>query len=513
MPMERTHMRKIREVLRLKYDCNLNNAQIAQSCNISRETVRKYINRSATAGLSWPLPSDVDDEVLEQRLFPYELKFKRSLPNWHFVHQELKRKGMTKWLAWEEYKETESNGISYSRFCRLYREFLTTLNPVMRQTHKAGEKFFIDYAGQTISWTDRFTGEINQAEVFVAVLGASNYTFAEATRSQTMPDWIGSHVRAFQFFGGVSAILIPDNLKSGVTSAHYYDPEINQTYQDMANHYNVAVVPARSRKPKDKSKAEVGVKCIEQYILARLRNHTFFNVAEINTAIKKLLVEYNKKPFQKLLGSRLSQFLELDKPALKSLPKQQYEYAQWKKVRVGIDYHVAYEKHYYSVPHKYIKQQFDIRITRTMIECFYKSKSIVVHRRSYHPGHTTIKEHMPKSHREHAEWTPDRLTRWAKKTGKETATLIKTMIESRPQPQQAFRACLGVMRLGKTYGNDRLENASKRALAIGSYSYKSIASILKHGLDKKPIPGSVETKGNGATSKIHHNIRGPDYYS
>ena len=512
MPMERTHMRKIREVLRLKFDLKLGERQIVTSCRVSKTTINRYVRRFKKLGLPWPLPPDIDDAILEQLLFPYELKFKRNLPNWHYVHQELKRKSMTKWLIWEEYKETEPNGISYSRFCRLYREFLKTLNPVMRQTHKAGEKMFIDYAGQTIPWTDRLTGEVYQAEMFLAVLGASNYTFAEATRSQKMPDWIGSHVRAFQFFGGVSEMLIPDNLKSGVTSAHYYDPEINQTYQDMANHYNVAVVPARSRAPKDKAKVEAGVLHIERYILARLRNHTFFSIAEINEAIKKLLIEFNKKPFQKLPGSRLSQFIELDKPTLKPLPKHQYEYAEWKKARVGIDYHVAFEKHYYSVPHKYVKQQFDLRITRTMIECFYKNKSIAVHRRSYKAGHTTIKEHMPKSHREQAEWTPDRLKRWAKKEGNDTEKLIKKMIESRPQPQQAFRACLGVMRLGRTYGNDRLENASKRALAIGSYSYKSIASILKHGLDKKPIPGSVETKGNGATSKIHHNIRGPDYY-
>lgn len=517
MPMERTHMRKIREVLRLKHGCNLNNTQIAKSCNVSRETVRKYLNRGAAVGLSWPLPPEIDDAELEQLLFPSEFRENEPpLPDWYYVYKELKRKSMTKWLLWEEYKETEPSGISYSRFCCRYREFLKTLNPVMRQIHKAGEKMFIDYAGQTIPWTDRLTGEIHQAELFLAVLGASNYTFVEVTRSQKMPDWIGSHVRAFQFFGGVSEILVPDNLKSGVTSAHYYDPEINQTYQDMANHYGVAVVPTRIRAPKDKAKVESGVLHIERYILARLRNHKFFSIADINAAIKNLLIEFNKKPFQKLPGSRLSQFLDLDKPALKPLPQQQYEYAEWKKVRVGIDYHVSYEKHHYSVPHKYIKQQLDLRITRTMMECFCRSKSIAVHRRSYKPGYTTIKEHMPKRHREQAEWTPERLSNWAKKAGNDTEKLITVMIESRPHPQQAFRACLGVMRLGKSYGNDRLENASKRALAIGAHSYKSVESILKNGLDKKPLPNfnqsSEQARENGATSKVHHNIRGPDYY-
>jgi len=423
---------------------------------------------------------------------------------------ELKRKGVTKLLLWEEYRASEPNGVSYSRYCFLYRTFAASLDTVMRQTHVAGEKLFVDYAGHTIPWIDQFTGEVHHAQIFVAVLGASNYTFCEATRTQALPDWIGSHVRAFAFLGGVPKIVVPDNLNSGVTKAHHYDPEINKTYQEMANHYGVAVVPARSRKPKDKAKVEVGVQGIERRILAKLRDRQFFSIAEINMAIKTLLEESNDRPFQKMTGSRRSLFQTLDKAELNPLPNTRYEYAQWKKVRVGLDYHLAFEEHYYSVPHRYKREELDLRITSSAIECFYKSKAIAVHRRVYKKGHTTIKEHMPKRHQAYAEWTPERLIHWAEKTGEQTAHLIQRMIESRPQPQQAFRACIGVMRLGKSYGYDRLEKAATRANTLGAFSYSSIASILKKGLDQKPLPET--TTDEPIIIATHNNIRGSDYY-
>lgn len=511
MPMERLVMRKIKEVLRLKYSCGLSNVKIAISCNISRESVRKYLIRAQTAALSWPLPEELDDERLEGLLFPTELHSARlPQPNCQWVYHELKRPGVTLWLLWEEYKTSHPDGISYSRFCQLYREFKGTLSIAMRQTHIAGEKLFVDYAGMTIAWIEPLTGEEHQVQIFVAVLGASNYTYVEATRTQSLPDWIGSHVRAFKFFGGVPKILIPDNLKSGVTKAHYYDPEINKTYQEMANHYGVAIVPARVRKPQDKSKVEVGVQGIERRILASLRHRQFFSVHEINQAIKPLLEDYNKRPFQKMPGSRLSEFRQLEQPALNSLPMTVYEYAEWKKVRAGLDYHIAFEYHFYSVPYRYKGEELDLRIDQNTVTCFFKSKFIAIHQRAYKKGHTTIKEHMPKRHQEYAEWTPSRLINWAHQAGPNTAQLIQAMIDARPQPQQAFRACLGVMRLGKSYGNERLEYAALRAVALGAFSYQSVASILKNRLDQKPLPNATEP--NPTTELTHSNIRGSDYY-
>ncbi len=509
MPTERIKMRKIREVLRLKYDLGLSKQQIATSCNICKTSVKRYLRRAEELGLAWPLPTELDDAGLELLLYPSEERFRHEMPDLQYIHQELKRKGVTLFLLWEEYRERVPAGISYSRLCQVYREFKGQLHPTMRQNHKAGEKLFVDYAGLTVPYVDRDTGEIFQAQIFVGVLGASNYTYTEATKSQSLPDWIGSHIRMFSFFGGVPEIVVPDNLKSGVTKAHYYDPVINPTYQDLANHYGVAIVPARVRKPQDKAKAEVGVQGIERRILAKLRDQTFFSVVEINAAIKLLLVEYNAAKFQKLPGSRLSEFIEVDKPELKSLPQHDYSYAEWKKARAGIDYHICFEHHYYSVPYKYSKQQLDLRISSTMLECFCKSKPIAIHRRSYKRGYTTIKEHMPKRHQEYAQWTPERLINWAKKTGGQTATLIEAMIDSRPLPQQAFRACLGVMRLGKSYGQDRLEMASNRALALGALSYRSIESILKKGLEKLPLP----TVESSTPIPTHDNIRGSDYYN
>lgn len=510
MPMERLNMRKIREVLRLKYECQLSNAKIAQSCNISRESVRKYLMRARAAQLQWPLPNELDDLKLEQLLFPAEYSAPCvTTPDMQWIHQELKKKGVTRWLLWEEYRSEQKDGIGYSQFCDLYRHFKQTLEPVMRQTHKAGEKLFVDYAGMTLPWIDRTTGEGFEAQIFVAVLGASNYTYVEATASQHLADWIHSHVRTFQFLGGVPQLLVPDNLKSGVTTPHLYDPAINLTYQDMANHYGVAVVPARVAKPQDKAKVEVGVQGIERRILAKLRHHTFFSVAEINAAIKPLLAEYNNQPFQTLSGSRLSEFESIDKPALKALPVHAYEYAEWRKARAGIDYHVAFENHYYSVPHQYIKHELDVRITPTLIQCFYKGKLIAAHARIYRKGHTTVKEHMPQRHQAYAEWTPERLLHWAKQTGEQTEQFIQALMMSRPLPQQAFRACLGVLRLSTHYGAARLEKASARALALGAISYKSVESILKHGLDHKPLPYSSKTTHQSIT---HDNLRGSDYY-
>jgi transposase len=505
-------MRKIKEVLRLKWGQGLSNRQIAKACGIARPTVAEYLRRVAEAGLSWPLPANLDEATLEQQLFPPPPSLPaqaRGVPDWSRVHQELKRKGVTLFLLWQEYRETHPEGYQYSWFCDHYRAWQGKLDVVMRQDHRAGEKLFVDYAGQTMPVVDWDTGEIREAQIFVAVLGASNYTYAEATWTQGLPDWIGSHRRAFSFLGGVPELVVPDNLRAGVSKAHRYEPDTNPTYQDMAAHYGVAVLPTRVRRPRDKAKVEAGVLLVERWILAALRRRTFFSLAELNAAIAGLLEKLNARPFKKLPGCRRAHFEALDKPALKALPAEPYEYAEWKKARVHIDYHVAVEGHYYSVPHALIKRQLDVRTTQNTVECFYRGQRVASHRRSQQKGrHTTIPAHMPEAHRQAGEWSPQRLSSWAAKTGPATGKLITTVLTSRRHPQQAYRSCLGILRLGKAYGDDRLEAACRRALTLGSHSYKSIESILKHRLDDKPLAEQQEL----ALPEDHDNIRGPSYY-
>jgi transposase len=513
MPAKRLYMRQVREVLRLKWACGFSDRRIAQSLRISRPTVAQYLQRAKVAGLSWPLPEGLGDEALERRLFATSYKkpsAKRPMPDWSTVHRELKRQGVTLMLLWQEYKAVTPAGLQYSSFCEAYRKWAGQLDLVMRQHHRAGETLFVDYAGQTMPVVDSRTGEVRDASIFIAVLGASNYTFAEATWSQSLPDWIASHVRAFEALGGVPQVLVPDNLKAAVQRAHRYEPELNRTYVDMAQHYGVAVVPTRAARPRDKAKVEVGVQVVERWILARLRNRTFFSLAELNAAITDLRVALNYRPFKKLPGCRHSLFEALDRPALRPLPETPYEYAEWKLVRVNIDYHVEIGGHYYSVPYALVKHQLDARLTTHTVELFHKGKRIASHRRSPHKGHhTTVTAHMPKAHQHYAQWTPQRLIRWAAKTGGATAQVVESILAARPHPQQGFRACLGIMRLGKRYGDHRLEAACQRARVIGSCSYKSIESILKHDLDRQPLPGKTET----TRSDFHHvNVRGPSYY-
>ena len=512
MAAKRLSMRKIKEVLRLKWEHGLSNRKIARSCSISRSTVAEYLRRAQEAGLSWPLPATLDEAELEKQLFPPPLVLppgSRPLPDWLYIHRELRRKGVTLFLLWQEYKEDHPKGYQYSWFCEQYRTWAEKLDIVMRQEHRAGEKLFVDYAGQTVPVVDRTTGEIREAQIFIAVLGASNYTYAEATWSQSLSDWISSHVRAFHYLAGVPELVVPDNLKSGVSKVCFYEPDLNPTYQDMVKHYGCAVIPTRVRKPRDKAKVEVGVQVVESWILARVRNLTFFSLAELNSAIRELLIKLNDRPFKKLPGSRRSLFETLDKPALKPLPVQSYVYAEWKKARVHIDYHIEVDGHYYSVPYQLIKHQIDVRITTNTIEAIYKGRRVASHRRSYRKGgFITVQEHMPKGHKKYAEWTPDRLIRWAAKTGSATGKLVETILASRPHPQQGFRSCLGIMRLGKQYGQNRLEAACTRALSIGSLNFRSVQTILKTGLDKRPLP----TAHPETPAIEHENIRGPNYY-
>ena len=512
MPRQRLSMRQIHEVLRLKWAAGLSERQIARSLGLSRPTVAAYVRRAQVAGLSWPLPDGLDAATLDQRLFPSSATpapATRLVPDWATVHHELKRKGVTLFLLWQEYKATTPEGFQYSWFCHAYRAWASKLTLVMRQTHRAGEKLFVDYAGQGIPIVNAQTGEVHEAALFIAVLGASNYTYAEATWTQSLPDWIGSHVRTFAALGGVPEIVVPDNLKAAVTRAHRYEPELNRTYADLAHHYGVAVIPARAAKPRDKAKVEVGVQVVERWIVARLRHHIFFALAEVHAAIHPLLLALNTRPFRKLPGSRLSLFETLDRPALQPLPAQPYEYVEWKRARVNIDYHVEVEGHYYSVPYALVKQQLEVRVSARVVELFHKGTRVASHVRSRLKGrHSTVAAHRPTAHQRYAEWTPQRLILWAAKTGEATAQVVEAILTSRPHPQQGFRACLGMMRLGKHYGDGRLEAACHRALRIGACSYKSIESILKHDLDQQPLPGPPAA----APVITHSNIRGAQYY-
>ncbi len=508
-------MRNIREVLRLKWHKGLSNRQIAKSCAISRSSVGEHITKAKEAGLCWPLPEYLDDTALERMLYPAQETphtVTKAMPSMQYLYDELKRKGVTLSLLWYEYKQENPSGYQYSYFCDQYSSWKKTLDVALRQEHRAGEKLFVDYAGQTVPITDPKTGTVTQAQVFIACLGASNYTYAEASLTQNLHDWIQAHVNCFAFFGGVPEIVVPDNLKSGITSPCRYEPEVNPTYQELADHYDTAVIPARVRKPKDKAKVEAGVKFAESWILAALRNHTFFSLGELNQAIAEKLSELNNKKFQKLPTNRRQQFEKLDKPALKPLPDRRYEYELWKKATVNIDYHIEIERHYYSVPYQLVKKQVDVRLTSRTVEVLYKNRRVASHKRSYHKGgFKTLPEHMPEKHKKYLEWTPARIIKWAGEAGPCTKKLVIEIINSKPHPQQGYRACLGIMRLGdKRYGRERLEAACSRALAIGSCSYKSIESILKKGLDQQPLmTGPAKTQSAPA---MHDNIRGKDYY-
>jgi transposase len=514
MPADRLAMRQIKDILRLKHDAGLSLREIARSLNLSVGVVSKYLQLAAAAGIGWPPPAELDEDALARKLQPPPPAnlFTTPLPDFAELHQELRRKGVTLQLLWEEYAQANPAAhYSYTHFCLLYREWRQRLSPTMRQTHTPGDKMFVDYCGPTIPVIDSLTGEVRNANIFVAVLGASNYTYAEATFTQQLHDFVGSHVRAFEFFGGVVRLVVPDNLKSGVTKACRFEPTLSRTYAEMLEHYDTAALPARPYKPRDKAKVEAGVQIVERWVLARLRKLTFFTLADLNLNIRRLLDALNHKPFKKLPGSRHAQFEALEKPALKPLPLQAYEYAEWKKARVHIDYHIEVDGHYYSAPHSLIKRQLDVRITATAIECFLNNQRVALHPRSDRKGgHSTIAEHMPKSHRAHLEWTPGRFLNWAITIGPFTRDLVQHLLANRPHPEMGFRSCLGLLALEKRFGRERLEAASERALALFSPTRGSVLSILEKGLDSQPLPES-DTEA-AAIPLVHENVRGSAYY-
>lgn len=508
MANERLPMRKIRDVLRLAAQ-KISHRQIALSLQIGRTTIRDYILKARLAGLSWPLPDDLGDERLEDLLFPpHDTAAEQRLPDWKAIRTELARPGVTLALLWEEYREEHTNGYGYSQFCNLYRIWRGQLARSMRQSHVAGEKLFVDYSGQLVRVIDPVSGEIRTAELFIATLGASNYTFAEATWTQKMEDWTGSHARAFEYFGGVPALVVPDNLKSAVIRACFHEPDVNRSYADLARHYDTAILPARPYKPKDKAKAEVAVQIAQRWILASLRNRTFSSLAEVNTAIRALLDTLNDKVTRHLGASRRALFEELDKPALKPLPAGPYVYAQWKQCSIGLDYHIRIDGHFYSVPHQYVRSKLWVRMTARTVEAFCKGKRIACHMRSDKEREkTTLKEHMPPAHRYYAEWTPENMLAKAKKTGPDTAILIGIILRDKPHPEQGLRAGAGIIKLAGAFGEDRLEAACTRAIAIGARTYSSVKSILENNLDRQKTPEPTDDR-----AITHGNIRGRHYY-
>jgi transposase len=517
MPAARLSMRKIKEILRLRFERRLSHRAIARSIQASPSTVSDCLLRAELAGVGWPLDPNLDESALEARLYPHQppSRHPRVLPDFEHVHRELRRKGVTLQLLWQEYKQAHpQDGYQYSQFCERYGRFREKVDVVLRQHYRAGEKMFPDFSGDGIDIIDPRTGEVRKAELFVAVLGASNFTYAEAFESQDLRCWIDGHIHAFEYFEGVAEITVPDNTKTAVTHPCRYEPDINPTYLDMAKHYGTAVIPARVRKPRDKAKVEGAILISQRWILAALRNHEFFSIQEANRAIAEKREELNDRKFQKLDTTRRELWKTLDRPALQPLPPRRYEFADWSSPRVNIDYHIEIDRHYYSVPYKLVHKRVDARITTTTVEVFFKGNRVTSHKRSYVKGaHTTLREHMPKSHQRYVEWTPSRILNWAGQAGPATRTLAEKILESRRHPEQGFRSCLGLLRLGKTYGKERLEAACARALMIGSWSYQSVKSILKTGLDRQPLLFEKQPKPkNTPDPDDHENIRGSDYY-
>lgn len=506
-------MRKIKEVLRL-HALGLSQRQIARSCAVGQATVSEYLKAAETAGVKWSEIAHWDDDRLCQAVAPArkapESHHRLPEPDYAAIHRELQtNKHVTLQLLWEEYREQQPDGYRYSRFCDLFRKWIKCQDLVLRQEHRAGERIFVDYAGPTVPIHNQASGELWQAAIFVAVLGASSYTYAEATPTQGLADWIGAHMRTFEYLGGAPEIVTPDNLKSGVSKACRYEPGVNRTYEEMAAHYGVAVVPARPAKARDKAKAEAGVQVVERWILAALRKRQFFSLAELNQAIAGLLIRLNERPFRKREGCRRSVFEQVDKPALRPLPVDRYQYGDWETHRVGIDYHVAFDHHWYSVPYQLVQQEVEVRATAATVEIFHHGIRVASHARSYaRDKATTVSQHRPKAHQRYLEWTPSRLVDWASTMGPATAEVFEKIMASKPHPEQGFRSCLGILRLGKQYSPPRLEAAARRALALNACSYQSVKSILKCNLDSLPVEPAAPPK----PPLEHPNIRGAEYF-
>lgn len=513
MPTPRVLMSKIRQALQLLADASLSTRQVAAALGISKTTVSEIAMYARDAGVGWPQAAALSDDELQVRLYPppRPRSSTRLEPDYAALHQELKRPGVTLQLLWEEYSVAAGEAAyRYSAFCEKYRTWAKRLKRSMRQIHPGGERLFVDYAGQTVPVVDAATGEIRRAQVFVAVLGASNYTYACATWQQTAADWVGAIIATLTFIGGVPKLLVPDQPRALIANPDAYEPVTARLMQELGEHYGVAVLPARPGRPQDKAKVEVGVQVVERWILARMRHRRFFSLAELNRAITQLLADLNQRPFKKLPGCRSAAFAALDAPALKPLPAMPMVLAQFKPARVNIDYHVAFEGHYYSVPHQHVGAAVELRITAGTLEVLLRRQRIAAHALNHHAGgFTTVAEHMPASHRAHRQWTPAKLVGWGERIGAATAGVVRWQMEHRTHPEQGYRACLGLMRLAREYGDERLEAACARAQSIRAPHYRSVKSILASGLDRRD---SSLLGGDTASMPAHDNVRGPSYY-
>lgn len=510
MAQKKLPMRQIQEILRLKHQNQLSIREIAGSCQLPVSTVWEYLKRARDAGLTWPLPEALSEAELHLRLFGLSAQPPaptQPMPDWAYIHQELRRKNVTLYLLWSEYHKEHPEGYSYSRFCELYREWRETIDPPMRFQHVPGEKMLVDWAGQTVPiYHD--DGTVTDASVFVAALGFSNKAFTRAFENQQLPFWIEAHCRAFAYYGGVARVLVPDNPRTAVIKPCRYEPLLHCTYQEMAEHYGTVIIPARPRKPRDKPQAESAVQVVQWHILAALRDYRFFSISELNDAIALKLAELNAKPFQKMEGSRDSWFAAHEQATLLPLPPEPFEMALWSKAKVNIDYHVSVENHLYSVPHTLIHQQLDVRLTARTVELFLGGKRVAAHQRSYQPGlPTTLEEHRPKAHQKYLQWTPSRMIDWAKDVGPECAQVVEKILHDRPHPEMGFRSCLGIIRLAKALGAPRMEAACRRAWHFGTCSYTSIKSILDKKLDALPLDQELPLP-----SPTHPNLRGGSYY-
>ena len=517
-------MRKIKEVLRLRFECHLSMEAIARSLELSKGVVVKYCQLACAAKIDWKNAQDWDEARLRNTLTPNASELVRTtpyvLPNFALIHQELKNKYMTLQLLWHEYvASTEGKTYSYSAFCEHYSRFTKTLKLSMKQIHKAGEKCFVDYAGPTIPIIDVLTGEITKAQIFVAVLGASSYTFALATAAQKTADWLLGQRKAFEYFGGVTQVIVPDNPRSLIADPDRYEPGIGRSYAEFAAHYGCAVIPARPRKPQDKGKVEVGVQVVERWILARLRHQQFFSLADLNIAIANLLEELNTRPFKKLPGNRRSAFEAIDRSALKPLPTKPFEMCSWKKAKVGIDYHVELEHHYYSVPYQYARKHVELRYTASVVEVLCEGKRIAAHPRVIRTGYshglssqTTVAQHMPKAHQAHQQWSPQRLLIWGKEIGMSTQMLVSHLLYQKSHPELGYRACLGLLSLAKKYSKERLEAACTIAVANRAMTQKSVRNILATKLDLAPANKTSPTPKSAQQLPLHENVRGSGYY-
>jgi len=505
-------MRTIREILRLHLEHGLSQRAIARACSVSPTTVGDHLERIRPTGLDWPAIVALDDSSLKTVLFPEgSADPRRPLPDFDYLRKEMKRKGVTLQLLWEEYRAVHPDGYGRTQFFDLYRKNGKTIEPVMRFEHKAGEKLFVDFSGDTPSYVDRETGEVISVELFVAVIGASSRTYALAVASQQIPDWTRAHIDAFEYFGGVPEVIVPDQLKSGVKTSCRYDPEINPVYTELCAHYGVVVIPARPLEPRDKAKVESGVLTAQRRILAVLRNRTFFSLLEINDAIAVELEKLNNRPMQGIRKSRNELFAELDQPALKPLPAERFQLLEWKKAKVNIDYHVTVYGSYYSVPYTLIGKEVNIFLTITTVEILHNGKRVASHLRTHKKGvYSTVHEHRPHAHKEHLEWTPERMKHWGESIGIQTGVMIEAIIKSVVHAEHAYRRCLGLLRLAKKYGNERLELACERALKLRAIDYRSVKNILEKGLERAELPTEPEEL---QLPLEHTNIRGSGYYA